>query len=154
MMTGLPCIVLVLELVGIVLAREVPFMASDRQGGCSGVGQRCELSSQPCCPDLHCKLRDNPDEDYVDETEGECISAAAAAVAVVLSQTGAGASGAGVAGAGSMNTTPAPKLISCLAEGKRCYSVGASCCEPLKCAHVEHPDDEYVDDDTTYCSRD
>ena len=70
---NISCVALVLGLVSIALARDLPFPESDRQAGCSGEGQRCELSSQPCCSNLECRLRPNPDEEYVDETEGERI---------------------------------------------------------------------------------
>ena len=73
MVMELSRVVLALGLVAIVLARDVPFTASNRQAGCSGEGQRCELSSQPCCSNLECRLRPNPDEEYVDETEGKCV---------------------------------------------------------------------------------
>ena len=80
MVMELSRVVLALGLVAIVLARDVPFTASNRQAGCSGEGQRCELSSQPCCSNLECRLRPNPDEEYVDETEGECIRDAGAPI--------------------------------------------------------------------------
>ena len=73
MVMELSRVLLALGLVAIVLARFAPFTASNRQAGCSGEGQRCELSSQPCCSNLECRLRPNPDEEYVDETEGKCV---------------------------------------------------------------------------------
>ena len=64
--------VLVLALVCIALARELPFAANDRQAeSCVGENQRCFKVHSPeeCCGDLVC---DSFDHEYVDDDEYFC----------------------------------------------------------------------------------